>query len=117
MKNSLTIQVTHSGTDTTKRKSVLSIFYNSLLAEFKKNQSGYSALAIIGQSCLGSAAVMLLLMHEMHILIKMGLVFLVTLFCLLFNASVLVQLKPKASFNLLIMSVFFSFTVILANLI
>ncbi|MFD0799386.1 hypothetical protein ACFQZJ_18080 [Maribacter chungangensis] len=90
--------------------------YKSLLEEFKKEQTGYSAIAIIGQSCLGSAAVMLLLMDEMSMAIKMSLVFFVTIFCMAYNAAVLAQLKSKMTFNLLVLSILFSTVVIIVNL-
>jgi hypothetical protein len=87
------------------------------LAEFKREQTGYAAIAIIGQSCIGSVAAMVLLMNDLPTLAKMTLLFLVTIFCMAYNASVLAQLKTKTIFNLLILSVVFSCAVILANLI
>lgn len=114
MKNSMTIPMTHSGSE--KRVNPISRLYKSLLVEFKKEQTGYSALAIIGQSCIGSAAVMLLLMNELPMGLKMTLVFLVTIFCMGFNAAVLAQLKSKTTYNLLILSIIFSSIVIIANL-
>lgn len=112
MKNSTTIPVTNSGN---KNKGIMKL-YNNLLNEFKREQTGYSAIAIIGQSCLGSAAVMLLLMQEMSMAVKMSLVFFVTIFCMAYNAAVLAQLKSKITFNLLILSIVFSCIVILATL-
>ncbi len=114
MKNSMTIPMIHSGFEQRAIKPLK--WYNTFLAEFKKQQTGYSALATIGQSCLGSVAVMLLLMHEMPIMIKMVFVFLVTILCMGFNAAVLAQLKSKTTFNLLILSLLFSCAVIVANL-
>ncbi|WP_241244282.1 hypothetical protein [Flagellimonas marinaquae] len=40
----------------------------------------YAAIAIIGQSCLGSAAAMVLLMGGLEMVLKMILLFLVTIF-------------------------------------
>ncbi len=114
MKNSMTIPMTHSGSE--KKVSELSKLYNSLLNEFKTGQIGYGAIAVLAQSCIGSAAVMILFMNDMPTTIKMILVFLVTLFCMSFNAAVLAQLKSKITFNLLISSVVFSSAIILANL-
>lgn len=91
--------------------------YNNLLAEFKKGRMGYAAIAIIGQSCLGSVAVMLLLMHGRPTAVEMFVVFLITIFCMAFNASILAQLKSKIAFNLLILSVVFSCSVIVAYLV
>lgn len=114
MKNSKTMSMTHSGSERMVNGALK--WYNNVLTEFKMQQTGYAAIAIIGQSCLGSVAVMLLLMHEMPTGIKMTFVFLVTIFCMSFNAAVLAQLKSKTTFNLLILSVIFSCTVIIANL-
>ncbi len=90
--------------------------YNNLFAEFKRQQTGYEAIAIIGQSCLGSVAVMLLLMHAMPTEVRMLFVFLTTILCMAFNGAVLAQLKSKTTFNILLVSVLFSITVIVSNL-
>lgn len=110
----MTIPMTHSGSE--KEIKPLLKKYNSLLAEFKKDQTGYAAIAIIAQSCLGSAAVMVLLMNEMPMVVKMTFVFFVTIICMGFNAAVLAQLKSKTTFNVLILSLVFSSAVIIANL-
>ncbi|MCM4167263.1 hypothetical protein KCTC52924_02844 [Arenibacter antarcticus] len=91
--------------------------YNELLREFKKGQTGYSTIAIIGQSCIGSVAVMLALKNEMPIALRFFLVLMVTILCMAYNAAVLAHLKAKITFNLLIMSVVFSVITIAANLI
>lgn len=96
-----------------KRNRSLAL-YTNLLEEFKRNRFGYATIAIIGQSCLGSAAAMLLLMSELSDLSKMGLLFFVTIFCMAFNAAVLANLSHRATFNTLIVSVLFSMGVILA---
>lgn len=90
--------------------------YNNLLAEFKREQTGYASIAIIPQSCIGSVAAMMLLMNDMQLITKMISLFLVTIFCLAYNGAVLAQLKTKATFNLLILSIVFSCVVIVANL-
>ena len=107
--------MTHSGTKhkPTGSKNI----YGHPVTEFKKRQLGYSSIAIIGQSCLGSAAAMVLLMGEMVMSLKMTLLFLVTIFCMAFNGAVLAQLKPLTTFNLLILSVVFSTLVILLHLV
>ena len=110
----MTIPMTRSGSEKDVNRFLK--WYNGLLTEFKKQQTGYAAIAIIGQSCLGSAAVMLLLMHDMSMAIKMTFVFFITILCMGFNAAVLAQLKSKTTFNLLILSVLFSISVIIANL-
>ncbi|MEB8328376.1 hypothetical protein OO009_03340 [Flavobacteriaceae bacterium KMM 6897] len=114
MKNSMTIPMTYSGSKESVNRPIK--LYNNLLAEFKKQQTGYTALAIIGQSCIGSVAVMLLLMNELPMVLKMGLVFLVTILCMGFNATVLAQLKSKTVFNTLIVSVVFSSIIIISHL-
>lgn len=114
MENSRTMPRTNFGSE--KRVNPITILYTSLLDEFKRGQTGYSAIAVLGQSCIGSIAVMLLMMHEMPSVVKMFSVFLVTIFCLGFNATVLAQLKSKVTFNVLILSVVLSITVIIANL-
>ena len=91
--------------------------YANLLTEFKKNQIGYSAIAIIGQSCLGSVAAMLILKSEAQKVIVLLELFLVIIVCMFFNGAVLAQLKPKITFNLLLLSVVFSILVIAAHTI
>ncbi|HKL90872.1 MAG TPA: hypothetical protein VJ880_06805 [Allomuricauda sp.] len=114
MENSTTLPMTHSGTEpkTNGTKNI----YGQTFNEFKKRQLGYSTIAIIGQSCLGSAAAMLLLMGEMGMVLKMILLFFVTIFCMAFNGAVLAQLKPLITFNLLILSIVFSTLVIIAHI-
>lgn len=46
----------------------------------------------------------------------MTLLFLVAIFCMAYNGAVLAQLKSKATFNLLILSVVFSCILIIAHL-
>jgi hypothetical protein len=106
--------MTYSGSE--KKTSKPFKWYHVQLEEFKRQQTGYAALAIIGQSCLGSVAVMLLLMHKMPTMVQMTFVFLVTIICMMFNAAVLAQLKSRITFNLLVLSVLFSTAIIIANL-
>lgn len=114
MENSTTLPMTHTGTE--HKANGLKNIYGQTLNEFKKRQLGYSTIAIIGQSCLGSAAAMVLLMGEMNMILKMTLLFFVTIFCMAFNGAVLAQLKPLTTFNLLILSVVFSTLVIIAHM-
>lgn len=107
--------MTYNGTE--HKNNIVASLHKHLFLEFKRGQIGYSTIAVIGQSCLGSAAVMMLLMGEINMLLKMILVFLVTIFCMAFNGAVLAQLKPLTIFNLLILSVVFSLIVIFVNLI
>tara|TARA_R110000782_G_scaffold8331_1_gene27306 strand:+ start:154 stop:447 length:294 start_codon:yes stop_codon:yes gene_type:complete len=91
--------------------------YNQLLSEFKREQTGYSTIAIIGQSCIGSVAAMVVLMNHIPAGIKLTLLFLVTILCMAYNGAVLARLSAKATFNLLVMSVLFSILTIVGILI
>ena len=91
--------------------------YNQLLNEFKREQTGYSTIAIIGQSCIGSVAAMVVLMHHMPEAIKLTLLFLVTILCMAYNGAVLARLRTKTTFNLLVLSVIFSILTIVGILI
>ncbi|MCK0134450.1 MULTISPECIES: hypothetical protein [Arenibacter] len=91
--------------------------YNQLLNEFKREQTGYSTIAIIGQSCIGSVAAMVVLMNHMPAAIKLTLLFLVTILCMAYNGAVLARLNAKTTFNLLVLSVLFSILTIIGNLI
>ena len=91
--------------------------YNQLLNEFKRERTGYSTIAIIGQSCIGSVAVMVVLMNHTSTAIKLTLLFLVTIFCMAYNSAVLAGLGAKTTFNLLILSLVFSILTIIGNLI
>ncbi|WP_373516348.1 hypothetical protein [Pricia sp.] len=115
MKNILTIPMTHSGSE--KRTAVIEQHYHNLLTEFKKQQMGYATIAIIGQSCLGSIAAMMILMSNVSKIPLLTALFLVTILCMAFNGAVLAQLKSKTIFNLLIASVLFSFLMITVHLI
>lgn len=115
----MTIPMTHSGYEKAERSETNNGFlkeYNKLLAEFKREQTGYSAIAIIAQSCIGSVAAMLLLMSDLLVIPKLVLLFFVIMLCMAYNASVLAQLKSKTTFNVLILSVVFSITIIISNL-
>jgi hypothetical protein len=106
--------MTHSGSD--KGTHPFLRVYQSLLSEFKREQTGYASIAIIGQSCLGSAAAMVLLMSGVDQVMNLILLFLVTILCMAFNGAVLAQLSSKITFNLLILTVLFSSIVIFAHL-
>lgn len=110
-----TLTMPHTAQKEKKNRTVK--LYHSLLEEYKKGQSGYATIGIIGQSCIGSAAVMLLLMSDMATFLKMSLLFLVTILCMAFNGAVLAQLRPKFAFNILIISVLFSCSIIFALIV
>ena len=91
--------------------------YDEMLTEFKRGQTGYSTIFIIGQSCLGSIAAMMVLKNEIPIFLKLTLLFLVTVFCMAYNGAVLVHLNARITLNLLIISIVFSLLTIAALLI
>lgn len=116
MKDSVPMPMTR---DTSKQKNnhrYLQNIYYTLLNAYKENETGYGAIAIIGQSCLGSAAVMLLLMNDMEMALKMIFVFMVTICCMGFNASILAQLRSEKALNMLLLSVALSTLIIIAHL-
>lgn len=88
--------------------------YNILYKDFEDLYVGYSAIAVILSSCLGSAAALVILMNG-HDLTQMLQLFLVVVVCMTYNASVLAQLKPKIVFNSLIISVLVSTVLIAYN--
>lgn len=88
--------------------------YNTLYKDFEELYVGYSALAIILSSCLGSAAAMVILMNG-HDLVQMIQLFLVVAVALTYNATVLAQLKPKFVFNSLIVSLLVSTVLLFVN--
>lgn len=106
--------MTHSGTKS--KGNVLTNLHKRLFLEYKRGEMGYATIAIIGQSCLGSAAAMVLLMGALDTAVKMTLLFFVTIICMAFNGAVLAQLKPLTTFNILIFSVLFSTGIIILHL-
>ena len=78
---------------------------------------GYAAIAIIGQSCIGSVAAMLILMGNAPKMALLAQLFLVTILCMGFNGAVLAQQKPRIVFNLLLVSVVFNVLIIALYLI
>lgn len=84
------------------------------LNEFKKNEKGYSTIFIIILSCLGSIAAMYILMHGTS-MAQMFQLFLVTISCMGFNASILSQQKPKVIFNLFVGGLILILTLLLLN--
>ncbi len=90
--------------------------YQSYLEEYEKGIIGYSPIAIIGQSCLGSVAAMFILMNGNSVT-QMIQLFVVTILCMFYNGAILSQQKPKLSFNLLILSVISSTVFVVFNLL
>jgi hypothetical protein len=88
--------------------------YNALYQDFEELFVGYSALAVILSSCIGSAAALVILMNG-HDVFQMVQLFLVVVVCMTYNATVLAQLKPKIVFNSLIISLVVSTVLIIYN--
>ena len=88
--------------------------YQKTLEDFKKGYLGFATLAIIGQSCLGSAAAMYVLKNGTS-LFQMIQLALIVLACMFVNGAVLSQQKPKLVFNLILASVIASIVMILLN--
>ena len=74
----------------------MKLLYQNYLKEYESGLIGYSTIAIIGQSCIGSVAVMFLLMKGISTFGTIQL-FLVTMFCMLYNAAYL-SAKSKSKF-------------------
>lgn len=89
--------------------------YNNGQKEFGRFKWGYETLALFAQSCLGGIAAMLILANVATPALKLGELFLVTIFAMGFNAAVLVDLKARPAFALLICSVSVSLLMILIN--
>lgn len=88
--------------------------YKTLYEDFEQLYVGYSAVAIILSSCLGSAAAMVILMNG-HDVVQMFQLFLVVMVCMGYNSTVLAQLKPKFVFNALLLSLAVSTILLLVN--
>jgi hypothetical protein len=88
--------------------------YNLLYEDFEELFVGYSALAVILSSCIGSAAALVILMNG-HDVFQMVQLFIVVVVCMAYNATVLAQLKPKIVFNSLIISLVVSTILIIYN--
>lgn len=89
--------------------------YKSLLDDFSQLYLGYASVAIIFSSCLGGAAAMLILLNG-HGLVEMIQLFLVVAVCMIYNSTVLLQMKPKFVFNALLVSLAVSSIVALVNI-
>ncbi|NJW52324.1 hypothetical protein [Salinimicrobium oceani] len=89
--------------------------YNTLYKDFEDLFVGYSAVAIILTTCLGAAAVMVILMNG-HDLIQMLQLFLVLVGAMAYLVSVLSQMKAKFVFNSLILSLLLSVLLLVINI-
>ncbi len=90
--------------------------YKLLYEDFEDLFVGYSAVAVILSSCLGSAAALAILMNG-HELSQMIQLFFVVVVCMGYNATVLANLKPKVVFNALLLSLGVSIILIIYNVI
>lgn len=90
--------------------------YQRTLEDFQQSYVGYSALVIIGQSCLGSAAAMYTLKNGTSLFQMVQLAFIV-ITCMLVNVSVLSQQTPKFVFNMTIFSAVLSILMIALNVL
>ncbi|WP_438711607.1 hypothetical protein ACSTS3_03155 [Aquimarina muelleri] len=89
--------------------------YSKILKDFKQMYMAYIPLMIILSSCLGSVAAMYILMQERSSLQVIELSVCVIV-CMVFNASILAQMKPKFILNLLIASLFINSLLTIINL-
>ncbi|MCL9806050.1 hypothetical protein NAT51_10975 [Flavobacterium amniphilum] len=90
--------------------------YQKALGDFRKGYMGFATLAIIGQSCFGSVAVMYILQNGTSFgqMIQLAAV---VIACMILNGSILSQQKPKLVFDLLLVSILVSFVMIVLNTI
>ncbi len=88
--------------------------YKEAFENFNKNYIGFAAIAIIGQSCLGSIAAMCILSNGTSLtqMIQLGIIVLI---CMFVNTSILAQMTPKLVFNLIITSSILSVFFIILN--
>ena len=89
-------------------------FYKQLYNDFTTQVMGYSALGIILSTCLGSIAIMTILMNGYGFIEMLG-VFAIVSVCSAHNAAILTVQKPRLIFHLLILSVIMSIVTILIN--
>lgn len=94
----------------------MSTLYAKISTDWNNHFVGYSALAIIVSTCLGSIAVMLTMMDG-NAFPQMFQVFLVVAACNAHNAAILTVQKPKTVLNLLIVSILVSVLVMFASLL
>ncbi|AXT62302.1 hypothetical protein D1816_18685 [Aquimarina sp. AD10] len=88
--------------------------YAKINADFSQNYIGYSALAIIASTCLGSIAIMTTLLNGNDPL-QMFMVFLSVVVCSAHNAAILTVQKPKLVLDLLIISIVVNTMLLIGN--
>ncbi len=94
----------------------MNALYTKISTDWNENFIGYSALAIILSTCLGSIAVMTTMMQG-NGLAQMIQIFFVVAACSAHNASILTVQKPNLVLNLLITSVMVSLLTISVGLL
>ncbi|RTY93984.1 hypothetical protein [Flavobacterium sp. GT3R68] len=90
--------------------------YQKTFQEFENKYLGCATMAIIGQSCLGSVAVMYILINGTSFFQMVQLAF-VVVSCMGVNGAILSQQSPKLVFNLVLNSAMVSFLMIIINTI
>lgn len=89
--------------------------YTNLLKDFESGYLGFAPITMMVQTCLGSIAVMYLLMdNSQTTIIELGLCIFASMG---YNATVLGQLSKKAVFNALIVSVLINVIIFLMNVL
>ena len=88
----------------------MTTYYQKIEKEWNTNFLGYSAMAIILSTCIGSVAIMTSVMQG-NGFFQMFQVFLVVVACSIHNASILTVQKPSFVLKALIASVATSFLV------
>lgn len=118
MKNAVTLDDTQTKMTYSKESNYLMKQYQLLLTEYGKMPYLYATLGIIGQSCIGSIAVMFLFMNEDSArYAQMIELFFITILCMGFNGTVLSQQSHKMQLNFLIASVIVSVVCVVINLV
>ncbi len=88
--------------------------YAKIQQDWNEHFTGYSALAIIVSTMIGSVAVMMILSQGVG-LWQLFQLFLCVSVCMAHNASILTVQKPKVVLDLLIASVVLNSTLVLLN--
>lgn len=92
----------------------MNTMYAKINQDWNQNFLGYSALAIILSTCIGSIAVMTTMMQG-HNLVQMIQVFFVVAACSVHNASILTVQKPSLVLKLLVASLAISIVTIVSS--
>ncbi len=89
--------------------------YQNSLKQFEKGFIGFCTLGVLGLSCIGSIAAMLILKSGTDFF-EMFQLFIIVASCMSFNGAVLAQQKPKIIFNILIWTLSVSIFLIIYNM-